>query len=187
MMRHRALLIAVFTGIVLAGCAKGSGQRPIKTAPITSGAGTMETERKRLEGRWTLVSLTVTPENGSPSTVDATGVMTFDDFGNLQIEYRMSDAGRRTLEGLGIRVPGPVLSTTGSVAIDPGNKQITYIGSEDQKRALGFDPDLAARRANPFTLERVRHYDFAADGSLTLATRHEGGSAAAEAHWKRAS
>jgi hypothetical protein len=184
---HRALLIGACAGLLLAGSAKAYGQRPIKTEPIASGAGTVEGERKRLEGRWTLVSLKVTPENGAAAAVDATGVMTFDDFGNLQIEYRMSDAGRRTLEGLGIRVPGPVLSTSGSVAIDPVTKQITYVGSENQKRALGFDPDLAARRANPFTLERVRHYEFEPGGDLTLATRHEGGSAAAEARWRRAS
>ena len=55
-------------------------------------------------------------------------MLTFDGFGNLEIEYRMSEAGRQTLESLGIRVPNPVLSTAGNVAIDPVKKQITYVG-----------------------------------------------------------
>jgi hypothetical protein len=147
----------------------------------------MEVERKKLQGRWTLVSLTVTPEKGQKAAVDATGIMTFDGFGNLQIEYRMSESGRKTLEGMGIKVPNPVLSTSGNVAIDPVGKQITYVGAENQKKALGFDPDLAARRANPFTLERVRYYAFQGDDALTLTTRHDNGTDAATAQWKRGS
>jgi hypothetical protein len=80
-----------------------------------------------------------------------------------------------------------VLSTAGNVAIDAVAKQITYVGSENQKKALGFDPDLAARRANPFTLERVRYYRFEDDNALTLMTRHDDGSEGATAVWKRSS
>ena len=188
MSRHSGLVCAVCVVVTLAGCAKAQPrQRPLKTNPIESGPGTMEEERKKLQGRWTLVSLTVTAEGGKKAPVDATGVMTFDGFGNLQIEYRMSESGRQTLEGLGIKVPNPVLSTSGNVAIDPVKKQITYVGAENQKKALGFDPDLAARRANPFTLERARFYRFDDENALTLMTRHDDGSEGATAQWKRAS
>lgn len=175
MSRHPRFLLAICVAVTLAGS--------VQAQP----AGTMEAERKRLQGRWALVSLTVTTENGRKSPIDASGVLTFDGFGNLEIEYRMSEAGRQTLESLGIRVPNPVLSTAGNVAIDPVKKQITYVGAENQKKALGFDPDLAARRANPFTLERVRYYRFEPDGGLTLMTRHENGREAATAQWKRGS
>jgi hypothetical protein len=185
---HLGFACALCVVLTLAGCAKAQPrQRPLNTTPIASGAGTMEVERKKLQGRWMLVSLTVVSENGRKAAVDATGVLTFDGFGNLQIEYRMSESGRQTLESLGIKVPNPVLSTAGNVAIDPAGKQITYVGSENQKKALGFDPDLAARRANPFTLERVRYYRFEDDNALTLMTRHDDGSEGATAVWKRSS
>jgi hypothetical protein len=185
MTRLVGVLGAVCITILLTACAKAQPrQRPLNTNPIASGTGTMEVERKKLQGRWTLASLTVT-ENGRKAPVDATGVLTFDGFGNLQIEYRMSESGRKTLEGMGIKVPNPVLSTAGNVAIDPVGKQITYVGAENQKKALGFDPDLAARRANPFTLERVRYYRFDDENALTLMTRHDDGSEGATAQWKR--
>ena len=188
MTRHLAFVTAACATVVVAACATGQPrQRPLNTTPMASGAGTMEAERQKLQGRWTLASLTVTAENGKKAPVDATGVLTFDAFGNLQIEYRMSEAGQQTLESLGIKVPNPVLSTAGNVAIDPVGKQITYVGAENQKKALGFDPDLAARRANPFTLERVRYYRFDDENALTLMTRQADGSEAATAQWKRGS
>jgi len=52
-------------------------------------------------------------------------------------------------------------------------------------RRLGFDPTLAAQRANPFALERVRYYTLGTDGTLTLNTRYEDGREAAVSHWKR--
>src|SRR5262245_31023939 len=185
--RSRALVAACIT-MVIAGCAHGQPrQRPLNTTPMATGADTMEATRKRLQGRWTLTSLTVTAEDGRKSPVDATGVLTFDGFGNLQIEYRLSEEGRKTLEGLGIKTPSLVLSTSGNAAIDPVQRRITYSSADVQKRALGFDPDLAAQRANPFTLERVRNYTFVDDNNLTLTTRHDNGSDAAVAQWKRGS
>ncbi len=188
MSRHRhALVVAACLTFALAGCHKQPSTRPLKTSPVTTGEGTIEEARRKLQGRWTLLSLTVASEDGRQSAVDATGVLAFDGFGNLDIEYRLSEAGQKTLEGLGIKTPGPVLSTSGNVAIDPVQRQIRYAGVDVQKRALEFDPDLAARRANPFTLERMRYYSFADTGELTLTTRHDNGRDAAVAHWKRAS
>jgi hypothetical protein len=186
--RHCAMTVAVCLPLTLAACATAQPrQRPLNTSPVATEAGTIDAERKRLQGRWTLVSLTLTSEDGRKSPVDATGVLTFDGFGNLQIEYRMSESGRNTLESLGIKTPNLVLSTSGNVAIDPGQRKITYLAEDAHKRALGFDPDLAARRANPFTLERVRYYTFADNDNLTLTTRHDNGSDAATAQWKRTS
>ena len=91
--------------------------------------------------------------------------MNFDGFGNMNIEYRMSETGLKTLEGFGIKSPNPVISTTGSVAINPTAREIVYTGPDFEKRALGFDPDLAAQRANPFALERKRYYEIGQDGT----------------------
>ncbi len=57
--------------------------------------------------------------------------------------------------------------------------------NDTTQKALGFDPDLAARRANPFALERARYYTFEEDGTLTLATRHDNGNDASVSRWKR--
>ena len=89
------------------------------------------------------------------------------------------------LGALGIKTPNPVISTSGRVVIDPQKKLITYVG-EDVK-TQGFDPDLAARRANPFALERARFYEFGADGMLTLTSRYDNGKEAAVGRWKKSS
>ena len=167
--------------LTLGACAKGQ----IETSPVSRGENSVEAARARLQGRWSLVALSVNALDGRKSNVDATGVMNFDAFGNLQIEYRLTDAARDTLESLGIERPGPSLSTSGNVAIDPVKHEIVYVGAENVSRALSFDPKLAAKRANPFALERIRYYRFDADDQLELATRHENGAEAVIARWKR--
>jgi hypothetical protein len=168
---------------LLAGCAASPRQRPVKTEPIASGPQTVEAARKALEGRWTLVSLDVTADDGRKASVDATGVLTSDAFGNLNIEYRLSEAGQKALEGVGIRPPSPVISTTGQAVIDTQQRRITYVPPDAAARA--FDANLAAARANPFALERPRYYSLGDDGTLTLATRHDSGKDAAVSRWKK--
>jgi hypothetical protein len=178
---------------VLIGCLVGTGaacqarpsQRPLKTSPVTEGPNTMESVRQALQGRWVLVSLNVTAEDGRAATIDATGVLTADAFGNMSVEYRMSEAGQKQLASLGLKTPAPVISTSGNVAIDPQQHRISYVGDDFLKTAL--DADVAARRANPFSLERTRYYEFSADGGLTLSTRYDSGKNAAMSRWKKSS
>ena len=61
--------------------------------------------------------------------------------------------------------------------------KVTYVGGNHSEKA--FDPELAARRANPFALERVRYYTIGPDGTLTLKTRHDNGKDAATSRWQR--
>jgi hypothetical protein len=182
--RLKALMVVGLAVFLVAGCATPSPrQRPVKTSPIASGPQTVEAARKALEGRWTLMSLDVSADDGRKASVDATGILNSDAFGNLSVEYRLSDAGRKTLEGLGIRPPNPVISESGQVAIDTQQRRITYLPSDAAARA--FDADLAAARANPFSLERPRYYALGDDGILTLATRHDSGQDAAVSRWKK--
>ena len=145
----------------------------------------MEAARKALEGRWRLVSMTVTAGSSPGAGIDATGVLTFEAFGNMQVEYRMSDAGQKTLAGLGIQSPNPVISTSGRVAIDAQQHRITYVGDDFQKQLISSDADLAARRANPFALERTRYYTLGSDGTLVLSTRYDNGTDAVVSRWKK--
>jgi hypothetical protein len=168
----------------LAGCAGAPRSRPIPTSPVED---TITAARKKLEGRWALESLQVMSVDGRKAGIDATGVLTSDEYGGLQIEYKLSDDGLREMKGLGIISPNPIVSTAGRVVIDVQNQQITYMGDDAGKRALGFDPDLAARRAHPFAIERVRHYAFETDGILRLSTRYDNGREASVSRWKKVS
>jgi hypothetical protein len=182
-----ALVVALIVSSMVTACAAQPRQRPLSTTPIAEGPTTLEATRKALEGRWALVSLTVTADDGRSAPIEATGLLNSEAFGNMQIEYRMSDAGQKALAGLGIKTPNPVISTTGRVVIDPQQRSITYVDQDFEKRALAGDPELAARRANPFALERVRYYAIGDDGTLLLSTRHDNGKDAVVSRWKRGS
>lgn len=170
--------------IVLGACAAAPRERPLPTTRIAAGENTVEAARRQLEGRWTLISLDIAAEDGRRASVQAAGDLMLDAFGNLEIEYRLSDAGQATLESIGIRSPNPTISTTGRAAIDTQQHMITYIAPDAGSRP--FDPTLAALRANPFALERARYYALDGGGVLTLTTRHDNGRDAATSRWKKA-
>jgi hypothetical protein len=182
---HRWLVLGLVM-LASSACAAKPRGRPLRTTPIAEGAGTLESARNFLAGRWVLDSLRITTEDGRGAAIEAAGALTADPNGTLAIEYRMSEAGQKTLASLGIDAPDPVISTSGRVVIDPQQRQITYLGDDFQQRAQGFDPDLAARRANPFALERTRHYTLETDGTLVLSTRYDTGKDAIVSRWKRA-
>jgi hypothetical protein len=171
--------------IMLADCAPAPRATPLPTKPVDEGPGTIEGVRKQLEGSWTLVSLTMHDDAGRSASVDADGKLVSDAFGNMEVEYRLSEAGLKTLGGLGIESPNPVITTSGKVVIDTTAHRITYVGEDFNQR--GFDPDLAAKRANPFALERVRYYTLEPDGTLRLATRYDNGKDASVSRWKKGS
>ena len=168
---------------VAGACASAPRQRPLPTAAIATGSDTVETARRRLEGTWHLVSLDVATAEGKSVSVNAAGTLELDEFANLRIEYRLSDEGRALLRTIGIDPPNPVISTTGRAAIDPVQGQISYVAADAVAKA--FDREAAARRANPFALERVRYYTIGDDGVLTLSTRHDNGQNAATSRWRR--
>jgi hypothetical protein len=177
------LTVAVTLASLLTACAAAPRQRPLPTKPIDQGADTTSSARKALEGEWTLVSLDVATEDGRARQVEAKGHLSFDEFANLRIEFQMSEGGLKTLESIGVKSPNPVISTTGTAAIDPVEHRITYVSPDAGSRA--FDPALAASRANPFALERVRYYSLD-EGLLTLMTRHDNGVNASTSRWRRA-
>ena len=183
-MRRWALRVIVGGGcLALGACAAAPRERPLPTTKIASGETTVEAARRQLEGRWTLVSLVIAAADGRRASVLATGDLTLDAFGNLSVEYRLSPEGRTALASLGIEYPNPTISTTGRTVMNAQVQRITYVADDAQSRA--FDPDLAARRANPFALEHPRYYMFDEGGVLTLTTRHDNGTDAATSRWRR--
>jgi hypothetical protein len=186
MYQRFGIVVTLVAAVTLAACAAAPRARPLPTGDIETGANSTTAARKQFEGRWTLVSYRVTSADGKQADVDATGDLSFDGFGVLQVQYRLTDAGLKQLASVGVTSPNPTISTTGRVVIDTQQHRITYIGDDFEERALGFDPKLAAQRANPFALERIRYYDLPGDGTLTLSTRYDNGKDAVVSHWKRA-
>ena len=179
----RTLVVAIV--IASAGCAASSRQRPVDVGDVNTGAGSLAATRKQFEGSWKLVSLSINSPDGRKSELDATGTLTSDAFGVLAIEYRLSEQGLKAMAALGIKSPNPVISTTGQAVFNPQQHSVTYTSEDFEARSAGFDPKLAAARANPFALERVRYYTFEGDGTLRLATKYDSGSEAIVSRWQR--
>jgi hypothetical protein len=178
-----AALVAVT--MLASACAASSRQRPLSAGPVATGPDTVEGTRARLQGTWILQSLTVAAFEGNPLSIAASGLMTFDNFGGLHLEYKISDDGLAELARAGIALPTPVVSTNGQAMIDPQTAQIVYV---DPKFAgKPYDAGLADLRRNPFAIQHRRHYQFNDDGTLTLSARYDTGKDAAVGRWKRSS
>ena len=85
------LVVSGLAASTMVGCTGGPRNKPIPTTEIDKGTGTLQGARKFLEGRWALTSFEVFPPNAEKIAVPGSGVMTYDDFGNLKMEIRMSD------------------------------------------------------------------------------------------------
>jgi hypothetical protein len=171
--------------LFMTACAGAPRARPLPTAPVDEGPGSIAAVRKQFEGKWLLMSMTVSSKDGRKENIDATGELAFDDFGNLQVEYRITDSGMTALKTLGVAPAGQVIGTKGNVIIDPSTSRITYTGDDFEGQLLGFSRELAAERANPFALERVRYYTFENAGELTLSSKYDDGHNASVTRWKK--
>jgi hypothetical protein len=124
--------------------------------------------------------------DGRTAAVEASGFLTAD-FSDMTIQFNISPKGIQALAGIGVTSPNPVISNSGRVLIDTTSRQISYVGADFQKKLMDFDKELAAKRANPFALERIRTYQFLDDGTLRLATHHDNGKDASVSVWKKSS
>lgn len=166
------LLVAASASL---GCAGQPRQRPIKTSPVESGAGTTEQARKFLQGRWSLMSFEVYPPGAERIAVKGAGTLTYDDFGNLAMEIRVDEAAAQMLNKAGIVTRQGAISTTGRAVIDMQGKKLTYV--------LEGQPPAGAA-AGPLAASRPRYWQVEGD-VLTLTTRDDAGSPLSVGTWKR--
>ena len=117
----RAASLAVLLGGI-AACAAAPRERPLSTAPIQGGPGTLAEARKYLEGRWTLESFEVRPPGKKPISLKGTGVLNYDDFGNLRMEIRTDEATSDLLRAAGIGIVNGVIATDGRTVLDLQNR-----------------------------------------------------------------
>jgi hypothetical protein len=152
---------------VAAGCKGAPRGRVLRTEPIAKGAGTVEAERRRLQGTWELVSLETLDAAGAATPLDAAGRMTFDDYGNVKTNGTVKQ-GPSTAKTL--------LSYAGRVVIDPDKKEWRLL---DMQAA----PESAAAPA-AVDADKVRGYELVGD-QLKLSLRDASGRVTARVTWKR--
>jgi hypothetical protein len=170
---------AVAIAVSLAGamaCAASERQRVVSMGPAETGAGTTAAARKFLEGRWLLESAVITPPGGKPITLKGTGVLNYDDFGNLEMNIKADEASSDLLRAGGLVIPDGVISTTGRTAIDVQNKTLTYIveGQASSMKTGG----------GPLSPNKPRHWEVNGD-VLTLTTKDDTGAPASVSRWKK--
>jgi hypothetical protein len=159
--------------VVAIGCAAAPRQRPL---PVGKVEGTLSDARKFLEGRWVLESFEVRPPGKSPILLKGSGVMNYDDFGNLRMEIKADQASADLLRAAGIEMRDGVISADGRTAIDQQNKTLTYFieGQRSSNQTGG----------GPLALNRPRHWEVMGD-VLTLTTRDDSGAPLSIGRWKR--
>ena len=150
-------------------------QTPVSTGRSGS-AATLAQARKFLQGRWALESFEVRPPGKAPIFPKGSGVLTYDDFGNMRMEIRADEAASDLLRAAGINIRDGIISSDGRTVIDLQNKTLTYF-LEGQRSSLQTG-------GGPLALNRPRHWEVTGD-VLTLTTKDEAGEPLSISRWKR--
>ena len=164
-------LAFVLMSVAAAGC---TGP---KMAPVETGPGTLQAARKYLEGRWTLVSYEIVRPGQQPIQLKGGGLLTYDSFGNLDIEVQASDpAVAAELARAGVPLTNGVLSTKGRTRIDMQGRTLSYV--LDEKRPVATEGD------GPLALNRPRHW--VVEGNvLTLTIKDDKEQPLAVSKWQK--
>jgi hypothetical protein len=128
--------------VVLAACAGAPRQRPVPMGPVDTGEGSLEAARRELQGSWSLVSLEAVDASGARHPVKASGVLSYDEYGNLKTIGTIDDPRLQSA------IP---LDLTGRIVLDPA-KRVVY--PADVTSAEPVDP----KRLAPVGLDKVRQY-----------------------------
>lgn len=162
-------------GVAIAALAGSAYSAPLQKGPANTGPGSLAAARKYLEGRWSLVSYDVFPPGKPPIQIRGAGTLTYDGFGNLQVEIRVDKATGAQLEQAGVPITNGMLSIGGRTAVDMQRRILTYF--------LEGQPPLGAP-SGPLALNRPRHWQV--EGNvLTLTTRGEDGQPLSVGRWEK--
>jgi hypothetical protein len=167
----RVVLVACVSAMV--SCKASPRQRPVKMGPVEQGPGSLTAARKFLEGRWTLESFEVYPPGKAPITLKGSGVLSYDEFGNLKVDIRTDQQTSDQLRAAGIDIRDGVISSNGRTAVDLQNRTLTYVIEGQPPTATG-----------PLALNRPRHWQVDGD-MLTLTTMDDNGSPLSVGRWRK--
>jgi hypothetical protein len=162
--------------LVAAAVCAGEARQQKPIGKVETGPGSLTAARKFLMGRWSLESFEVRPPGKDPIMLKGSGVLNYDDFGNLNMEVRADQASSDLLRAAGINIRDGVISTNGRTVIDLQNRTLTYF-LEGQRS--GF-----ATGGGPLALSRPRHWEATQD-TLTLTTKDDAGAPLSISRWKR--
>jgi hypothetical protein len=176
----RTLAAAPIVAAMLAaaiGCSPGPMSKPVNATPMNKpialgsdpASGALESVRQRFFGTWDLIALEAVPPGGGPrATVTASGMLTYDEFGNLMIDAHTTDT------------DAPVAAREVSMVSFKGRAVIDVPNSELKLMALtgNVDPNEV------LSPERRRKYEFNND-TLKLSSFDEHGTVTAISTWRR--
>ena len=173
---HQAWRVATVT-MLLATAAYAAAPGQTQPPSGRSGSGpTLAEARKFLQGRWALESFEVRPPGKAPIFPKGSGVLNYDDFGNMRVEIRADEASSDLLRAAGINIRDGIISSAGRTVIDLQTKTITYF-VEGQRSSLQTG-------GGPLAFNRPRHWEIAGD-VLTLTTQDETGAPLSISRWKK--
>ena len=160
--------------VATAACSAAPRQRPVEGGPVDTGAGTLTSARKFLEGRWALESFEVRPPGRPPIMLKGQGTLSYDASGNLTMNIRTTDEKTSDLlRAAGIDIRDGVISTEGRTAVDMQNHTLTYFLQGQKPLVKG-----------PLGIERPRHWVVEGD-VLTLTTKDDAGEPLSIGRWRR--
>ena len=143
--------------------------------PVDTGPGTLAAARKYLEGRWSLLSFEIAAPGEQRVNIKGAGTLTYDGFGNLDIEIRVDQPTADVLRAAGIPTTDGVFSTKGRTVVDMQARTLTYIVQGQPPRGVA---------AGPLALNRPRHWEV--EGTvLTLTTKSDDGRPTSVARWQK--
>jgi hypothetical protein len=166
---------AIVAALATAACAAKPIEKPMGVGAVDTGAGSLTAARQYLQGRWSLVSYQIFPAGQPPIQLNGNGTLSYDEFGNMDVQIRVDPATAQTLERAGIETNEGVISTTGRTAVDMQQRTLTYV--------LAGQPTLVAP-SGPLALNLPRHW--AVNGNvLTLTTKGSDGRVLSEGRWQK--
>ena len=173
-MKRSLLLSGAMLAIAASlACEAQPRQRPLDVGPVASGPGTIEFERRRLQGTWRTRSVRGHRRGGSlPRAVHAEAILTYDEYGNLTVRGKL-------LEPLpsANAVEYPMLEYAGPIVLDPPKQQFR-LGAV--KIASPVDPTLESSIDPAF----LRQYELS-DTTLKISYLNPAGSTTAIASFTR--
>lgn len=169
----RAISFSLLVATLIAGCQASPRQRPVELGPVNTGPGSLEAERKRFEGRWSLERFEVI-EKGQATPVKAQAVLTLDAYGNIDVKGEVQ--GPLPGQTPTARVE-PLLQYSGRIEIDQRTQVFRLRAPEGD-----IDPAIKAR-IDP---NEIRKYEFIGADQLRISFVDANGQPTASTLFRKA-
>ena len=159
------VILAALAVAICVSCQAQPRQRPLDIGPVTSGEGTVEFERRRLQGTWQLDRFEVVDSSGNNWVVKAQANLTYDEYGNLRVEGKLLEPlpGQKALAH-------PLLGYNGAIVIDPDRHQFRLMDTQSVGKidpALGGAIATSNLRRYELTPNTLKIWYLAPDGKPT--------------------